>query len=42
MTLNRIHVIGNVGNDPEMRYTPNGNPTITTLTNEELNAKFGK
>jgi len=23
-------------------YTPNGNPTITTLTNEELNAKFGK
>jgi DNA mismatch repair protein MutL len=23
-------------------YTPNGNPTITTLSNEELNAKFGK
>jgi DNA mismatch repair protein MutL len=23
-------------------YTPNGNPTITTLTNEDLNVKFGK
>jgi len=29
MTLNRIHVIGNVGNDPEMRYTPNGNPVTS-------------
>ena len=23
--LNKILVIGNVGRDPEMRYTPNGN-----------------
>ena len=27
--LNKIMIIGNVGNDPEMRYTPNGNPTTT-------------
>lgn len=24
--LNKILLIGNVGTDPEMRYTPNGNP----------------
>ena len=24
MTLNKMIVIGNVGSDPEMRYTPNG------------------
>ena len=24
MTLNKVLVIGNVGNDPEMRYTPSG------------------
>ena len=24
--LNRVMLIGNVGTDPEMRYTPNGNP----------------
>lgn len=27
--LNKIMVIGNLGNDPEMRYTPNGNPVTT-------------
>ena len=27
--LNKITVIGNVGNDPEMRYTPNGNPVTS-------------
>ena len=26
MTLNKVMLIGNVGADPEMRYTPNGNP----------------
>ncbi len=26
MSLNKVLLIGNVGNDPEMRYTPNGNP----------------
>ncbi len=27
--LNKIMIIGNVGTDPEMRYTPNGKPTTT-------------
>lgn len=27
--LNKIMVIGNVGTDPELRYTPNGNPICT-------------
>lgn len=29
MTLNKILIIGNVGSDPEMRYTPNGNPVTS-------------
>ena len=29
MTLNRMTAIGNLGSDPEMRYTPNGNPVTT-------------
>ena len=24
MTMNKMMVIGNLGRDPEMRYTPNG------------------
>jgi single-strand DNA-binding protein len=27
--LNKIMVIGNAGTDPEMRYTPNGNPVTS-------------
>ena len=27
--LNKFMVIGNVGTDPEMRYTPNGNPVTS-------------
>lgn len=27
--LNKIMVIGNLGRDPEMRYTPNGNPVTS-------------
>ena len=27
--LNKIMVIGNVGSDPEMRYTPNGSPVTS-------------
>ena len=27
--LNKLLVIGNVGTDPEMRYTPNGNPVTS-------------
>ena len=29
MTLNRMTAIGNLGADPEMRYTPNGDPVTT-------------
>ena len=29
MTMNKVLVIGNLGNDPEMRYTPNGNPVTS-------------
>jgi len=27
--LNKVMVIGNVGSDPEMRFTPNGNPVTS-------------
>ena len=27
--LNKIMIIGNIGTDPEMRYTPNGNPVTS-------------
>ena len=29
MTLNRMTAIGNLGADPEMRYTPSGSPVTT-------------
>ena len=28
-SLNKVLIIGNVGRDPEMRYTPNGSPVTT-------------
>ena len=28
-SLNKVMLIGNVGNDPEMRYTPGGNPVTS-------------
>jgi len=28
-SLNKVILIGNIGNDPEMRYTPNGNPVTS-------------
>src|SRR3970040_716889 len=28
-SVNKIIIIGNVGKDPEMRYTPNGNPVTS-------------
>jgi single-strand DNA-binding protein len=28
-SVNKIIVIGNVGNEPEMRFTPNGNPVTS-------------
>ena len=27
--LNKMIAIGNLGTDPEMRYTPNGNPVTS-------------
>ena len=27
--LNKVLLIGNIGTDPEMRYTPNGNPVTS-------------
>ena len=29
LSLNRVTIIGNVGTDPEMRFTPNGNPVTS-------------
>ena len=29
LSLNKVMIIGNVGNDPEMRFTPNGNPVTS-------------
>ncbi len=29
--LNKVMIIGHLGHDPEMRYTPNGRP-VTTFT----------
>ena len=31
MSLNKLLIIGNLGSDPELRYTPNGNP-VTSFT----------
>ena len=28
-SLNKIMIIGNIGNEPEMRFTPNGNPVTS-------------
>jgi single-strand DNA-binding protein len=28
-SLNKVMIIGNVGSDPEMRFTPNGSPVTT-------------
>ncbi len=29
LSLNKVMIIGNVGTDPEMRFTPNGNPVTS-------------
>jgi len=28
-SLNKVMIIGNVGSEPEMRFTPNGNPVTS-------------
>ncbi len=38
MTLNKMIVIGNVGNDPEMRYTPSG--SAVTNFNVAANRRY--
>lgn len=42
--LNKITIIGNVGTDPEMRFTPNGNPvtSFTIATNRFYNSPDGE
>ena len=44
MTMNKMIVIGNVGRDPEMRYTPNGNPVteFSVATNRRWNSADGE
>jgi single-strand DNA-binding protein len=42
--LNKIMVIGNVGTDPEMRYTPNGSPVTSfrIATSRSYNSQDGE
>ena len=44
MTLNRMTAIGNLGSDPEMRYTPNGAPvtTFSVAVNRVFNTQDGE
>lgn len=38
--LNRVEIIGNVGKEPEMRFTPSGKPV--TSFSVAVNSKFGE
>jgi single-strand DNA-binding protein len=42
-SLNRVQLIGNLGKDPEIKYTPQGTPVarITIATNERFKDKDG-
>lgn len=44
LSLNKIMIIGNVGSDPEMRFTPNGNPvtSFSVATNRVYNTTEGE
>ena len=44
MGLNKILIIGNLGTDPEMRYTPNGNPvtSFNVATNRTYTTSEGE
>ena len=44
MTMNKILIIGNLGSDPEMRYTPNGNPvtSFSMATNRRYTTADGE
>lgn len=43
-SLNRVQLIGNLGKDPEVKYTPQGTPVakITIATNERFKDKGGE
>lgn len=43
-SLNRVQLIGNLGKDPEIKYTPSGTPVakITIATNERFKDKGGE
>ena len=42
--MNKVMLIGNVGSDPEIRYTTNGNPVgnFSVATSESWNSKDGE
>jgi len=42
--INKVIIVGNVGREPEMRFTPNGNPvtTFSVATNESFTDKDGE
>lgn len=42
--VNKAIIIGNIGRDPEMRYTPQGQPVcnFSVATNEKYNDKTGQ
>lgn len=42
--LNKVMIIGNLGKNPEMRYTPSGNPvtTFTVATSRSWNTSDGE
>jgi len=42
--LNKVMVIGHLGREPEMRYTPSGHPvtTFTVATNRSWNSSDGE
>ena len=44
MSFNKIIVVGNLGRDPEMRYTPQGTPlcTFTLASNERRKSSTGE
>jgi len=44
MTLNKMLIIGNVGSEPEMRYTPGGNPvtSFSVATNYRYTTSEGE
>jgi single-strand DNA-binding protein len=44
MSFNKIIIVGNLGRDPELRYTPQGTPVcnFTVATNEKRRDKAGE